>query len=226
MKAKICVVVPARTQSDAITLLKQGEAQGADLAEIRFDHAEEELDVKSLVSASALPLIATNRLQAEGGQYAGSEDERLDKLAEAVEAGFGYVDLEVSTPSLNSRLGTFTALGARVILSHHDFTSTPSSTDMRSLVTKMRNEGVFACKLVTTARQVVDNLTCLDLVSETAEKMPIICFAMGENGLLSRALSPLFGAFCTYASVQEGLETAPGQVTVMRLRQIQELLGG
>ncbi|MEM2960941.1 MAG: type I 3-dehydroquinate dehydratase, partial [Candidatus Bathyarchaeia archaeon] len=60
---------------------------------------------------------------------------------------------------------------------------------------------------------------------EMSKKTNLVCFAMGENGLLSRILSPLFGASFTYASLERGLETAPGQITISELREIYRRLG-
>jgi 3-dehydroquinate dehydratase len=57
------------------------------------------------------------------------------------------------------------------------------------------------------------------------EKTNIVCFAMGKKGVLSRIFSPLFGAYFTYASVNQGLETASGQLDIQRLRKIYSLLG-
>jgi 3-dehydroquinate dehydratase len=48
---------------------------------------------------------------------------------------------------------------------------------------------------------------------------------MGENGKVSRLLSPLFGAFFTFASLEQGNETAPGQMTIQDMRASYELLG-
>jgi len=226
VKAKICIPIPARTQSEAVGLLRKAGASDADLAEVRFDYAQEELQPRLLTRATGLPLVATHRLRREGGLFAGNEEERLETLLHAAEAGFQYVDLELSTPNLRPLVERFTALGVRVMTSHHDLVSTPPLAEMRELVKRMEEAGASVCKLITTAEGVADNLTCLGLVSEVAERTPIVCFAMGDKGLVSRALSPLFGAFCTYASIEEGMETAPGQVTIAQLRRIHGLLGG
>jgi 3-dehydroquinate dehydratase len=48
---------------------------------------------------------------------------------------------------------------------------------------------------------------------------------MGEHGRVSRLLSPVFGCFLTYASLQRGGETASGQMTVQEMKRAYELLG-
>ena len=41
---------------------------------------------------------------------------------------------------------------------------------------------------------------------------------MGEHGKISRLLSPVFGAFFTFASLEAGSETAPGQISIREMK--------
>jgi 3-dehydroquinate dehydratase len=70
-----------------------------------------------------------------------------------------------------------------------------------------------------------DNISCLLLTSKMSKVAKMVCFAMGERGLLSRVLSPIFGASFTYASVKKGLETALGQPTIFELKELFRSLG-
>ena len=47
---------------------------------------------------------------------------------------------------------------------------------------------------------------------------------MGQVGQTSRVLSPLAGADFTYASIEKGSESAPGQITVQELTRIYEMV--
>ena len=85
--------------------------------------------------------------------------------------------------------------------------------------------GAIVCKIVTTAKKIEDNLTVLNFVSAMPSKAKLVCFCMGENGKVSRLLSPMFGAFFTFASLEEGSETAAGQMTVQEMRAAYKLLG-
>jgi 3-dehydroquinate dehydratase/shikimate dehydrogenase len=44
-------------------------------------------------------------------------------------------------------------------------------------------------------------------------------------GLLSRVLSPLAGGYFTYASIETGKESAPGQITVKELIKTYQIIG-
>ena len=43
---------------------------------------------------------------------------------------------------------------------------------------------------------------------------------MGETGVVSRVLAKKFGALLTFASLEAGKESAPGQVTVADMRSL------
>jgi 3-dehydroquinate dehydratase len=48
---------------------------------------------------------------------------------------------------------------------------------------------------------------------------------MGRLGIPSRVLSPIFGAYFTFASSSSGRETAAGQIPIDNLRALYKELG-
>jgi 3-dehydroquinate dehydratase type I len=78
---------------------------------------------------------------------------------------------------------------------------------------------------VTTAKRMEDNLTALNFTSAASSKAKLVCFCMGELGKVSRLLSPLFGGFFTFASLERGSETASGQITIQKMKSTYALLG-
>ena len=54
--------------------------------------------------------------------------------------------------------------------------------------------------------------------------MKIVAFAMGPLGLASRILCPLAGGEFTYAAIEKGAESAPGQITVTELQKIYRIM--
>ena len=64
----------------------------------------------------------------------------------------------------------------------------------------------------------------LNFVSAMSSKAKLVCFCMGEQGKVSRLLSPMFGAFFTFASLEQGSETASGQMTIEEMRAAYNLL--
>jgi 3-dehydroquinate dehydratase type I len=77
--------------------------------------------------------------------------------------------------------------------------------------------------VITTAQSFEDNLTTLKLITEFP-KTRMVSFAMGPLGLVSRVLCPLVGGDFIYASIEEGRESAPGQITVRQLSKLYEMV--
>lgn len=225
MKIRICAPVAAEGADGAIRLIEEAEAKGADLVEARLDYLKSFKKVRKIAESASVPLIATNRQYGQGGQRPQHEDERVKVLLDAADAGFQYVDLELTTTDLQSVMRELKAKGAKIIVSQHDFKRTPDIAELRSIMDSLVRTGAGICKLVTTANKLEDNLSCLLLTSKMSKTVKLVCFAMGKNGLISRVLSPLFGAEFTYASVEKGRETASGQPTIIELKKIYQSLG-
>lgn len=225
MTIKVCVPIAAEKPSEIPALIKKAENAGANLAEIRLDYLEEFNGVEEAVEDAKIPLIATNRQYEQGGKRKQNEDERVQRLLELADKGFSMVDIEVTTPNLKSVVKNLKKKGVETIISFHDFNKTPNLAELRKIAASQIKAGADICKIVTKANDISDNLTCLSLVSETHRKTRIVCFTMGNHGILSRILSPIFGANFTYASLESGMETAPGQISIQRLKEIYRCLG-
>jgi len=229
-KIRVCVPIPARSLREAFAMIRRAEESGADIIELRLDYMGSELldaldRLKDFVKYTSVPLIATNRHAGQGGMWNLSEEQRINVLLKAAEAGFTYVDFELVTEGLRDVVGAVKTYGARVIISFHDFNSTPSLSELERIVRAEVEAGADICKVVTMANGLDDSIKCLILTYEVSQKYDVICFAMGRYGLLSRVLSPIFGASFTYASLGVGFETASGQLTIEDLREIYGRLG-
>jgi len=222
---KVCVSVPPKTVDEAFCLIEKAEAQHADLIEIRLDSLKNHDRIAEIPRCSKTPLIATNKSMEHHGKFCGSEDERQKILVDAARNGFEYVDVDLSTPNIGKLVGNLHKVGAKTIVSFHDFDWTPRLSQLNKVLEVEIAWGAKVCKIVTTARNVEDNLTILDFVSKASKKAKLVCFAMGELGKPSRLLSPVFGAFFTFASLDEKRKTAKGQLTIQEMRRAYEVLG-
>ncbi len=225
MRAKICISVAADTVPKLIGLIEKAESLGADLIEVRFDYLNVIGEVKRVAKSTPIPIIATNRRYDQGGGKKQDEERRIQTLLEASMYGFEFVDVELVTPNLTSIIERIRDLGSEVIVSHHIFDGTPPQEEMERLIKVMISKGAHICKLVTTAESFNDNIACLNVVKKMSKDVRVVCFAMGEKGLLSRVLSPIVGGYFTYASLSEGSEVAPGQLSFEFLKNLYEALG-
>jgi len=171
-----------------------------------------------LVGHLTKPWIACNRSADEGGSWNGEETGRIEQLLKAVELGADIVDIELETKDL---AGTMSLIKGRAkcLLSFHEFNGTPSLSRMREIVQREIDAGADICKLVTTAQSLEDNQAVLQLIADFP-RTSVVSLAMGPLGFASRILCPLVGGNFTYASIEQGRESAPGQLTVRELRKL------
>ncbi|MFC1865071.1 type I 3-dehydroquinate dehydratase, partial [Chloroflexota bacterium] len=130
----------------------------------------------------------------------GSEARRIESLLQAVELGADIVDVELSTRNLD-KIVQVVKKRTKCLLSFHELEKTPPLDQMKEIVRRQLKAGADICKIITTAQELEDNLTVLQLISEFPE-VKLISFAMGPLGFMSRVLCPLVGGEFTYASIE------------------------
>jgi 3-dehydroquinate dehydratase / shikimate dehydrogenase len=170
--------------------------------------------------------IATCRRKQHGGHFVGSLAAELEILLKAAEAGCSLVDLEIESAeeAKASQLAKFRlalrAAGTALLISFHDFTRTKGLEQAAERIEAFEPDFV---KVVSTARSLSDNLGVLKLIEDRSLSSHVVGIAMGEEGLLSRVLGPRAGAAFTFASSDDGEETAPGQVSAHTLLDLYRL---
>ena len=188
----------------------------ADILELRLDLIADP-DLNVLFDSASLPVIATCRSKIDGGQFKGQEEARIQLLRDALRAD--YVDIEVSTPRELLQPFLEGVDPSKIILSYHDFSHTPE--DFNPLYDAMCELPGDIIKIVTYARDLHDNLKMFDLLKRAKqENKKLIGLCMGDLGEISRVLSPLFGGFLTFGSLETGQESAPGQMPAKTLKDI------
>ena len=231
----LCAAIHVDAREDVSLALERGaqaREAGARLIEWRLDALAEDPDgvsaIQRLLEQSPLPAIATIRAEEEGGTWDGEEAERISIL-EAIGTGPHpprYIDLELGSWQRSANLRQKVRLAieheaqvrdmnTRLILSSHDFADRPQ--DLMSRVAAMgESDACAVTKIVWGARSLRDNLEAFDLLRDRVK--PTIALCMGEFGLMSRILAPKFGGFLTFAAVEKGGGTAPGQPTIEELK--------
>jgi 3-dehydroquinate dehydratase type I len=223
--SRICVSILPKNNQEALTLIERAEKAQADLVEVRMDCFETSRSLIELVECTKLPLIATNKLVSEKGFFAGTEAERQQTLLKAAKNGFAYVDVNLSSPELLETIKKLEKSGAQSIVSYHKYDGPLTIPEMETILQQEIASGASVCKIVGTAKTVEDNVPTLNFVSANSSKTELVCFCMSEKGKISRLLSPLFGAFFTFASLNKNCETAPGQMSIEEMKFAFNLLG-
>jgi len=205
---------------------------GADMIEIRIDLLDYPADslhilFEELNKSVRIPILATNRIRSEGGEFKGSEEERIEILL-SVLAMADAVDIELRTRSEYRDLVVHRAKksGKRVIISYHDFSKTPDITVMQNIISDCFDAGADIAKLAATPHSYEDALSLLKLTLNCARApaapAQVCIIGMGGYGVHTRVIAPIYGSALAYTSV--GAATAPGQIGIRELRGMLEML--
>ncbi len=207
----ICIPISAASNREMLSLIRQAALEPADCYELRLDNLEEPALVEELVAACYRPVMATCRSVEEGGGYRGGFANRRDILRRAILAGVEYIDCEASDMTSLRGIGK-----SKLVISMHDFNGTPADLEYR--VSALSATQADWVKFAVTAHSQTDNLKVFDVASRCHK--PVICIAMGEMGLISRVLGRRYGSRLTFASLDAGRESAPGQITARELSRL------
>ena len=210
----ICIPITARSAEDAISEMIPA-SKHADIVELRIDYIPELQNsltcIEESLKSKTKPIIITNRPEREGGEFTGSEQDRLHLLQKAIDLGADYVDVEYDSIKQVTKRNS-----SKIIISHHNFKETPHN--ISKIYDDICQQKPDIVKIVTYANDITDNIRIFELLKST--KVPTISFCMGELGYISRVLTSKFGGFLTFTSLEKGKESAPGQLTVNELSKI------
>ncbi|MBN1186015.1 MAG: type I 3-dehydroquinate dehydratase [Bacteroidales bacterium] len=208
----ICISLAEKDPSQCLNLLSQVE-----MAEIRLDLVNYcDADIKKIFSAGK-KLVATCRPK----QY--PDEKQMRSLTMAIQSGASYIDIEMEAPeTIRKELIQVAKLNeCDVILSYHNYSNTPDIVELNKMVEEMYSMGADVAKVATMANDMKDAAKILSLYSLGKR---IVALGMGDAGKITRLMAPLFHAEFTFATLEKGKETAPGQVTKDQLIEILNLI--
>ncbi|XP_078168588.1 bifunctional 3-dehydroquinate dehydratase/shikimate dehydrogenase, chloroplastic-like [Carex rostrata] len=220
--ALVCAPLVATTVEEMERDMAKAKSLGADLVEIRLDflhHFQPDIDLPRLISNRPLPVLVTFRPNWEGGQYQGDDSTRFSALRSAIELGAEYVDIELKVAEkFISTISEERPENFKLIVSSHNYESTPSCEELSELVARIQAVGADIVKIATTAVDICDTARMIQVMVHC--HAPMIGLVMSERGLMSRILSPKFGGYLTFGKLDAEKESAPGQPTITELLDI------
>lgn len=206
-------------------------AAGATLLELRVDAIGDVAAVEQFLrQGSPLPCILTIRHPDEGGHWTGDEAERISLIERLGLLKPGYIDIELATwrrsANIRQKIGLVARTGApgtderpnQLIVSHHDFASTP--VDLDAVFSDLAGTPAEIIKAVFSAGDATDALRVLRALQQWSGQRKVIALAMGAGGEVARILAGKFGAFLTFATLQDEHASAPGQPGLAALREL------
>eukprot|EP00271_Cylindrocystis_brebissonii_P003256 TRINITY_DN1404_c0_g1_i1.p1 TRINITY_DN1404_c0_g1~~TRINITY_DN1404_c0_g1_i1.p1 ORF type:complete len:532 (-),score=110.16 TRINITY_DN1404_c0_g1_i1:402-1997(-) len=196
-----CAALVSDTVDGLIADIAKAKEVGADLVDLRLDNLKEfnvESDLKKLLEGRLLPAIVSFRPKSDGGLYEGDEGARIAVLQKALALGAEYVDVELKVAEAFIKAIPEGTKG-KVIVSSHNFESTPSLEELEKTVSEIKATGANIVKVVTKAQDICDCKRIFDLLEK--KEGPLIAFALGIRGEITRELAPKYGAFLTYGGL-------------------------
>jgi 3-dehydroquinate dehydratase/shikimate dehydrogenase len=211
--AQIIASVFAESSEQVVRQASKAAMAGADWLELRLDRWHSGVDLAPTLAQVRLPVLVACRTPEDGGQFRGTLGERRELLSHALAAGAQGLDLEIgetwTPPAGRTRLRLF-------VRSFHSFTGVPK--ELPAIQHKLSTMAGTVSKIVVTAHDLADAAPVLDLLQMVdQERTPTVAFAMGRTAWPTRVLAATLGAPYVYASVEDGEETAPGQLPVGQL---------
>jgi shikimate dehydrogenase/3-dehydroquinate dehydratase type I len=240
----ICVPITAKTNKEALQEIDRICAI-ADFIELRMDLiADGNLaDLIGAIRSATDPvkIIVTCRKKEEdlsaselpqAKQIAGySKTEKIDLLKKAIDLKADFVDIELTEGS--DAIGELRDYCAKqggvtgIIVSYHDINKTPSIAKLQEIFHQCLENRATVVKIVTFANSAEDNLNVLSMIPYAQKhSQKIIAMCMGDEGRISRVVAPLLGAYLSFATLAPCAQSAPGQLTVRQMRQIDNLIQG
>ena len=211
-------MIAAETARKMTSQLRRGLRETRTL-ELRLDYlrdARERLNFLGWLGRNRIraTFIATCRRREGGGRFQGSRAEQIRILAQAVQAGCRWCDVEIETAGRIPKGELQRALApASLLISHHDFRRTPPG--LPGIARRLRKAGGKAAKIAVECHSIADSVRICKLARGTRG---IVAVPMGEYGLPGRVLSLREGSALAYAAVEHA--TAPGQFSLEQMQHL------
>ncbi|HEX3147766.1 MAG TPA: type I 3-dehydroquinate dehydratase [Gemmataceae bacterium] len=207
----ICVTIVQESRRLALADMLNAAMLGADLVEVRLDKFEKDANLTELVTARRKPVLFSCRRPKDGGEWSGTEDERLTLLRSAVIAKADYVEVELDAAD---QIRPFP--GCKRVVSYTNLSETPKDIDAiyQQLQTKKPDVIKVTCKADTPEQA----WPLVHLLNKPP--VPTIVEARGPAGTMLTLVGRKVGAPWTTAAMERGMEAFPGQPTVQDLVDI------
>ena len=162
------------------------------------------------------PIIITARDPREGGFGNLPLQKRRDLLSRFLQHA-KYLDVELrSARAFKPLLAEARKRKVRVILSYHDFKSTPSPRSLRSRAASAKAQGAIIFKVACRTDSPAQLARLVDFITEIDLDLPVSAMGIGKLGGVSRLLLARCGSALNYGSLQQTLVEGQLPIDVLR----------
>jgi 3-dehydroquinate dehydratase-1 len=232
----VCTPLVGRSREAVLDELQRVLPKQPDLLEWRVDFFQgiaSSAEVISLAqeirrTAGGIPVLFTRRSVREGGEKIALDEEGVVALYGAVLASRSVelIDFEMCNDPAHIALlrSAATASGVQLVLSFHNFQSTPGHDELCRRFALAQALGADIAKIAVMPQRLEDVLTVFSATLESSQKLdiPLVSMSMGAYGSLTRLFGWTFGSAMSFAI--GAAASAPGQVPIEDLNQVLGIL--
>lgn len=207
----ICIsVTPESRKLAKVDLLNA--SRHCDLVELCLDHLIKEPDVGDLLNGVQKPVLVSCRRPRDGGQFKGTDAQRLGLLRQAIVAGPQYVELELDIAGQIPRFGN-----TQRVVSYTSLDKPLGNVD--EIFEKAYKAKADVVKFTWPTPTLNAAWPLLAAVSKKRE-LPVVGMGLGRGGVTFSLLARRYGSPWIYAALEKGMEAHEGQATVWELEEI------
>lgn len=197
------------------------KVNGVDIIEARIDlfkktNSDYVIKILNEFKKYKLPIIATIRIEQEGGSSVLSDNERFYLFKEILQF-VDAIDVELASKIILAKtIKIAKNYKKTVIISYHNFKLTPSNTYLGGLIGKAKRLGADIVKLACLAQN-KDDLKRMAQITLNSHNKNIVTISLGDKGKVSRVFFPFIGSLMTYTCLSKSF--APGQIPLEALHE-------
>ncbi len=207
----ICITIAQTSRTLALADMLNAVTLGADLIEIRLDTLEKSPHLKDMMEAKRVPILFSCRRLQDGGNWKGTEEERLILLRQAVLSSAEYVEIEMD---IADQIRPFP--GCKRVISYTNLQETPKNLD--KIYQEMLALKPDIIKLTCRARTPDEAWPLIQILVKPP--VPTTVVGLGKAGIMLSILGKKIHSLWTVAALERGMEAYPGQPTIQDLQNI------
>jgi len=206
----ICISINQESRRFALVDMLNAAPQ-CDLLEVRLDRFGKAPELGELLAKKPKPVIMSCRRAQDGGAWDGTEEERLALLRQCIISKADYVEIELDVADQIRRFPP-----AQRVISYTNLQETPA--DIADIYEEAQKKSPDVIKLVTLARTPEEAWPLVQILAKP--RAPTVVVGLGKPGIMLSILGKRIGAPWTYAALERGMESYPGQATVGDLNNV------
>jgi 3-dehydroquinate dehydratase/shikimate dehydrogenase len=205
----ICISVVQESRRLALVDMLNASRQ-CDLIEVRLDRFGKAPEIGELIAGKPKPILMSCRRPEDGGQWDGTEGERLAILRQCVVNKADYVEIELDAADQVRKLPP-----TKRVISYTNLEETPA--DVAQLYQEALAKSPDVVKIAVKAETPEQAWPLVQILAKAT--VPTIVVGLGKPGIMLTVLGQKLGAPWAYAALERGMESFPGQPTVQDLNE-------